>query len=645
MCGISGICNLAGGSVDGRLVKKMCKIIAHRGPDDEGYYIDKSVALGCVRLSIIDLVTGRQPISNEDGSRWIVYNGECYNYIELRRTLRGKGHRFGTKSDTEVVLHAYEEYGIDFPNMLNGMFALAIYDQNSKRLLLARDRCGIKPLYYSRVGDLLLFSSEVKGILQCDLVPRELNTGALHLLLNVRYIPGEHTLFRGVKKLPPGHYLLIEQDGRIVKREYWRPRWEIARKSEDYWISRVRETLKRAVTRHLISDVPVGIYVSGGIDSSSIVAFASELTPEPLLTFCMGFGEYTDELGDARRIAEHFGTNHRDFIIYADLLKEFPRMIWYADMPKRNLYPYYISEIASKYSKVVLSGLGGDEIFGGYDFKYANFRRIEDLRNEIPVAHRSKLSKIVRPMQHFQTSLGDIEDDAVLKYCQKIRNLYDDPKLYVMFQSIDKAFDDDYLRKIYGPRLKNHRSEEIVGFYRPDFRVNDRRSLVEKVMYADLHIKLPDDFLFVEDATSMAHSLEARVPYLDAELLELGLSMPLGMKYRNGQGKYIFKKAMRPYLPKEVILRKKQGFSANTYSTYVKELHEIAGQLLPSGHVVREGLIRKQYVEKILENRAVPELAPHYNVLWTLVGLEIWWGIYMIREPTKPTFNAYKLLQ
>jgi asparagine synthase (glutamine-hydrolysing) len=645
MCGISGIYNLAGGSVDGRLVKRMCKAIAHRGPDDEGYYVDKSVALGCMRLSIIDLMTGHQPMSNEDGSCWIVYNGECYNYMELGRTLRDNGHRFGTKSDTEVILHAYEEYGINFLNMLNGMFSLAIYDQNSRRLLLARDKCGVKPLYYAIVGDLFLFSSEVKGILQYELVPRELDTAALHFLLNVRYIPGAQTLFSRVKKLLPGHYISVEQKREIVNEEYWRPRWETAGRSEDYWISRVRETVKAAVKRHLISDVPVAIYISGGIDSSSIVAFASKFAPEPLLTFCMGFGDYTDELSYAQKVAEHFGTNHRDFIIYSSLLKEFPRMIWYADMPKRNLYPYYISEIASKYAKVVLSGLGGDEIFGGYDFKYADFRRIENLRNKIPVGQSKKLSRIAGPLQHFQTSLGDLEDDAVLKYCQKIRNLYDDARLYAMFQTIDRVFDDDYLTKIYGPRMKNHTADEIVELYRPYFRADDRKSLVKEVMYADLRIKMPDDFLFVEDATSMAHSLEARVPFLDNELVQLGLSMPVDMKYRDGEGKYILKRAMRPYLPKEVILRKKQGFSANTYSTYVSELKEIAGQLLPNGYVVREGLVRKQYVEKILRNRAVSELSPHYNVLWTLVGLEIWWGIYMVRDPRKPTFNVYDLLR
>ncbi|RLF92177.1 asparagine synthase (glutamine-hydrolyzing), partial [Thermococci archaeon] len=339
MCGISGFT-----FEDLALVKRMCDVLWHRGPDDEGYYVDAGISLGNRRLAIIDLKTGRQPIYNEDGSIVVVHDGEIYNFMSLRAELEDHGHDFHTNSDTEVIVHAYEEWGDDFMRKFNGMFAFALWDANRRRLLLARDPCGIKPLYYTILKDgSLIFASEIKAILQHEEIRREVDREAFHYYVNLRFTPREKTMFKGIKRLLPGHYLVME-NGSIKIRKFWDIIPSPQHYSESYLIKKIRDVLKRAIRRHLISDVPLGVYLSGGIDSSTIVAFASEMTDEPLKTFTMGFGEPTDELEDARFIADYFGTDHKELVVSTDLLKDYPQMIWHADMPKRNLYPYYIAK-------------------------------------------------------------------------------------------------------------------------------------------------------------------------------------------------------------------------------------------------------------------------------------------------------------
>jgi len=361
MCGICG----ATGTSDSNLLHTMTEILRHRGPDDTGFYVDDGLMLGQCRLSIIDLKTGRQPIYNEDQSIVIVYNGEIYNFPQLRKKLESKGHSFRTNSDTEVVIHAYEEFDLDCLSMFNGMFAFALYDSNRRRLVLARDRYGIKPLYYAMINGNLVFASEIKSILLHPGVRRNLNREALSYFLTLRYVPLDGTLFEG---LLPGNYLAFDKSG-VGQGAYWhlQPRPH----KVDVEDSVLLGLLETSIKRHMISDVPVGVYLSGGLDSASLVAFASKNSEIPLNTFSMGFGEETDELSDAREIAEHFGTIHHETVVRDGLLSNFPEMIWHMDSPKRNLYPYYLAQLAGKHVKVVLSGLGGDELFGGYDFRYA----------------------------------------------------------------------------------------------------------------------------------------------------------------------------------------------------------------------------------------------------------------------------------
>lgn len=362
----------------------------HRGPDSSGKFLDKGIMLGQDRLSIIDLKTGDQPIYNEDGSIAVILNGEIYNYRELRAELEKTGHRFATNSDTEVIPHLYEQFGENFVSYLNGMFAFALWDSNKKQLLLARDRCGIKPLYYASKDGVLLFASEPKALLQYEAIKPVPDDLALHFFLNLRYIPGEMTAFKGIRKFPPAHYAVVKSGSAPVKPASGSPSikpvryWSLPASRSSQLLPGFVDLLGSAVRRHMISDVPVGVYLSGGIDSTTIAYFARSEAQGKLKTFCMGFGEQDDELEDARKVADELGTDHRDFVMHGNLLSKLPLAIWHADSPKRNLHPYYLANFASRHVKVVLSGLGGDELFAGYDYKYGKMREMAKNSGRFP---------------------------------------------------------------------------------------------------------------------------------------------------------------------------------------------------------------------------------------------------------------------
>ncbi len=582
MCGICGIFGFG----DLGLAKRMNDSIAHRGPDGKGYFEGEGICLAHRRLAIIDLKAGDQPIFNEEGDMCIIYNGEVYNYLELRKTLAGKGHRFKTNSDTEVLLHAYEEWGIGSFEKFNGMFALAIWDGKKKKLVLARDRAGIKPLYYYSGKEGLLFASEPKAILQAEFVERKMDKGAFFEFLYLRYVMGEKSFFEGIKRLLPGHCMVVGKKGieKIVK--YWELPEPVGQMGEDEAARLVREGLDSAVKRHLISDVPVGVYLSGGIDSSLVCAAASRHCEGRLNTFCMGFGEEDDEFADARRIAELYKTNHGEKTIKASIMKDFPKMIYHADMPKRNLYPYYIAKEAAKHLKVMLSGLGGDELFCGYDYRYAHFEEEMKKGGKIGMPH-----------------------------------------LYVSTQSVDAKKTEGKMREICGREMKGFSVSGVEKNFEAHF--GKGRDMQDGALRADFCTKMCDDFLFVEDATSMANSLESRVPFLDGELIDLAFSIPFSLKLRQGRGKYILRKAAKDMLPEQTWNKKKQGFSANTYSVFTSEIREIAKSCLPCGSAVREGLVRKEYIEAVLNKEPDMKLSEDYNVIWNLVAYETWHRIYM----------------
>ncbi|HQJ88866.1 MAG TPA: asparagine synthase (glutamine-hydrolyzing) [Methanoregulaceae archaeon] len=632
MCGIIGF-----KFEDLPLARRMCNLITHRGPDGEGYYSNRGITLGHRRLSIIDIETGDQPIFNEDGTIVVVYNGEIYNFRELRADLEKRGHRFSTASDTEVIVHAYEEYGYDCVRLFNGMFAFALYNANTGVLVLARDRFGIKPLHYTYLDDgTFIFGSEIKSILCYARVPREMDPDSLHLLVNLRYIPGERTMFRGIYRLLPGHILILN-NGEMSFRQYWSPPAIDEIHSEDYYERTLRQLLEAAVERHLISDVPVGMLLSGGIDSSSIVAIASRMTSEPLKTFCMGFGNANDEVNDARFVAEHFGTDHQELIVDAKLLRDYPKMIWFADEPKRNLYPYYISEMVSKHVKTVLGGLGSDELFGGYVFKYNFVNSIEEIRRRTITETKNEITTIAETLINFQTQYGTITDDEHLDYLETIRHLNDRTALYLITQTQDKVFHKSYLEKIYGPNLLSEDLTPIRELYAPLFE--NHQSFLDQVMLADLRIKMTDDFLLVDDRMNMAHSVESRVPFLDSALADFSISIPTKLKTRDPNGKYILKRAMRDILPREVLQKKKQGFASGIYEVYLNEGREMMQQVLPEGALVSEGYINRDYVDKVLGALPNPKLTLHYGALWNLLTAEIWYHLFIENDGCRPNFS------
>lgn len=636
MCGIVGI-----NFEDVDLVKQMCKVILHRGPDEDGYYSDKDITLGHKRLSIIDLHTGKQPIYNEDKSIVIVYNGEIYNYRELREDLEAKGHRFYTASDTEVIIHAYEEYGYDCVNLFNGMFAFAIWDSNKKELFLARDRIGIKPLHYTFLKDgTFLFASEIKSLLQYEKVKRDVDLQSLHLFINLRYVPRERTMFEGIKRLLPAHIMIVNKDGVRIKR-YWEQKIQYSNKPEEYYIKKLRKLLEESVKRHMISDVPVGVSLSGGIDSSTIVALATQSTEEPLKTFCMGFGTENDEIADAQLVADHFGTDHHELVVERSLLKEYPKMIWYADEPKRNLYPYYVSELVGKHVKTVQGGLGGDELFGGYVFKYNFVHKIEEMRKRAIFETKTKISGIADDLISFQTRYGDMVDDEYMDYLEMIRVLNSNTDLYLVTQTLDKVFDSEYLERIYGDKLLKEELIPIREIYQPYF--DNNLSFIDQVFLTDFSVKMVDDFLLVDDRMSMVHSVESRVPFLDNGLVGFAFTIPPDLKLKDPNGKYILKMAMKDLLPKEVLKKEKRGFASGTYETYLRELREIAMQKLPQGNLVSEGFFKQDYISKVLNAIPNPRLNLHYNVIWNLLTFEIWYEIFINGDVRKPKLDINKI--
>jgi asparagine synthase (glutamine-hydrolysing) len=625
MCGICGALGLE----DPRLLKRMMGIMKYRGPDSDGTFTDRGVMLGNVRLSIIDLAGGDQPIFNEDRSVVVVYNGEIYNFPELRAELEKKGHKFATNSDTEVIVHAYEEYGPKCASLFNGMFAYAIWDSNKKKLVLARDRCGIKPLFYCNAGGAFLFSSDVKSLLLHPSVKRTPDLVAMHEFINLRYVPGTRTMFAGISRMPAAHYAVVDKSGMKLSR-YWKLSPKISGISENEAALRVGEILERSVKRHMISDIPVGIFLSGGVDSSAVVSLASRVSEEPLHTFSMGFGEPDDELKDARIVAEHFETEHREFILEKSVLRDFQEIVWYMGTPKRNVYPYYIYKAASKHVKVALGGIGGDELFAGYSFRYDYLREVEEKKAELKADLKKTALQAKKEIEQQLQKAGP-EDDWKLEALRKVSHLGDDTWSYLMVATADRAYELEYLKsRIYGEKLAQEKLQEIESVFKP--LLSGSGNLIGKCFRADFLVKMTDDFLVVDDGTSMANSLEIRTPFLDNEIVDFAFTLPPEYKIGKGVGKLILRKAMSERLPESVFKKKKQGFATNTFSVYSNEMREMAKALLPEGSAVKSGYIRPDYVKRILDAPPEEKRLPQYNMVWNLLALEIWHRIFIDSE-------------
>jgi len=630
MCGIYGIVHLSGDEKPCQSVlASMGNVIEHRGPDDSGYYIARSVGLGMRRLSIIDLAGGHQPISNEDETIWVVLNGEIYNYRALRDELNSKGHRFQTNSDTEVTVHLYEEYGTAFLQKLRGMFGIALWDGPKRRLLLARDRIGEKPLYFRREKDRLLFASEMKSILTLGGVSRELDVHALQEYLGHGYVPAPLTLFRGIEKLQPGHMLLVES-GQVAQRQYWDvPVGPFENHSEKDWIHILQDKLLETINAQLVSDVPLGAFLSGGIDSSCIVAAIARSTGQTVKTYSIGYQgdqSYYNELPYARIVAKAFATDHHEIVVRPDVTELLPKLIWHLDEPIADsacLTTYLVSKLARQSVKVILSGVGGDELFGGYRrYLGDGVRRWYQMlpaplrKSFLPALLRmSPKDRATRWKDYVRYAAAFVETaelDAVSRYLS-YTTLF---SLSAQKSLLSAEFlGSDAVAN--GPLTISRYFDHTQG-----------ADSLNRIIYADLKTSLPDDLLALTDRMSMAASLECRSPLVDSELIELAAHMPANLKVRGLTTKYLLKKAVAPWLPGEVIYRKKRGFGAPVGSWLRNDLKPLIQELLSEEQVRKRGVFQWSAISQILKTHQ-SQKQDFTDQLFALVAFELWCRQYL----------------
>ncbi|MBN1155401.1 asparagine synthase (glutamine-hydrolyzing) [candidate division KSB1 bacterium] len=633
MCGICGKINLDEGKpVDSELISKMCDAIRHRGPDDDGYFVQQNVGLGMRRLSIIDLNTGKQPIFNEDGTIVIVFNGEIYNFQELRKELIAKGHRFRTNSDTESIVHLYEEKGEECIHDLRGMFGFAIYDMRLKKLVLARDRFGIKPMYYSFNGKSFTFGSELKSLLQDDTLDREFDFTALNCYFSFMNTIAPDSIFKQVKKLQPGHYLVFK-DGNYDIYPYWQfyLRASDVKRSESDIEHELVERLREAVKIRLISDVPLGAFLSGGIDSSSIVALMSEVSDRPVKTFSIGFKDKDyNELEFARIVAQRYATDHHEYVVEPDATRLIDDLVWYLDEPFADpsaIPTYFVSKIARENVTVVLTGDGGDEMFGGYPHYHAE-ALLANL-GKIPPFMRNN---VLKPLaQHFPTL-----PIAKMNY-QKQRFLRNLERIGVSpqsrFFSRHQVFTPDEKNRLYADSFLDrlNGSFDIESGVMHHFNMDSSLSSLDQLLYLDTHIYLPNDMLMKVDRMSMANSLEARVPFLDHVFAEFVSTIPAHLKVRGRETKYILKKAMSRYLSDDILYRKKKGFDMPLDVWFRNGLDEMAAEILLDQQCIRRNLLKKQAIEQIIATHKSKEKDLSFQI-WTLIVFEKWCQAFIDRN-------------
>ena len=626
MCGIAGIYNLdPQHAVDPNALQRMNDALVHRGPDDEGTYIQGNIGLGIRRLKIIDLETGHQPIANEDGSVWTVFNGEIYNYRELRKQLEASGHRFKTNTDTEVIVHAYEEYSQDCVKHFRGMFAFAVWDSRLRRLFLARDRLGEKPLYYRLSNRDFIFGSEMKALLAVGEVERRIDLQAVSDYFTYQYIPAPRTIFQGVSKIPAACWMTIDAQGQVHQQRYWQPEYpdegnNVALSEQEY-TGQLLELLRESVKIRLISDVPLGVFLSGGIDSSIIVALMAQVSSAPVRTFTIGFeDEEFDETRYARMVADRLGTEHHEYTVKPDAMELLPRLVRSFDEPfaDHSAIPmYYLSQMARQEVTVCLSGDGGDEIFAGYN-SYQDALR----------SHRSDivptwLKRSVLGMTYTlwperapgKTLLFHLSANPVQRHGWNMSSSG--------FQVSEKPnlFSRDFRREVGSgyntyALLETHAQE-----------VKDR-DLITQLQHVDLMTYLPDDILVKVDRTSMMNSLETRAPLLDHKVVEYMSTLPSSMKFRNGVSKYILKQASDGLLPNEIIQRPKKGFSAPLSGWFREDSHAFVKDMLLDGKLGSRGFFNMDYVGQLIR-RHLSGTVDLSRKIWTLLFFEEWCRAYL----------------
>ncbi len=629
MCGICGIFNFNNKEpIDKELIQRMTSVLKHRGPDDEGMYLSKvqspkskvNIGLGVRRLSIIDLETGHQPIHNEDESIWTVLNGEIYNFKNLREDLEKKGHRFYTKSDTEVIVHLYEDYGTDCVGYLRGMFAFAIWDDRKKELFLVRDRMGQKPLVYTLFNNSLIFASEIKSILINPEVEKEVNLEALHHYLTYQYIPAPLTMFSGIKKLPPASTLICSADGEIKIERYWKLNYKNKLElSEPEYCERILELLRETVQLRLISDVPLGAFLSGGIDSSAIVGIMSQLMNKPVKTFSIGFEEEDfSEINYARTVAEYFKTDHHEFIVKPKAIEILPKLIWHYNEPFADssaLATYYLARETRKHVTVALNGDGGDENFAGYDRYRANILA-------------SYFDRIPQPLK--RVAVGVAEKFPVRKAKKFFQAINEPPeRRNIRWQCV---FGNERKDKLYSEEMKERLSYlDTYDYMINVFREAKADDFLDKILYTDINTYLPEDLLVKMDIATMANSLETRSPFLDHELIEFVARIPSNLKLKGLTSKYILKKALKDLLPKEILKRGKMGFGIPIGKWFRKELRNYLKEILLDAKSLKREYFKKGRIEELLTEHTSGRVDHGYR-LWALLNLELWHQTFMDKK-------------
>ncbi|MBL8344499.1 MAG: asparagine synthase (glutamine-hydrolyzing) [Rubrivivax sp.] len=641
MCGIHGLIHLDGKPVEPRWLTAMGDVTAHRGPDDEGQHIDGACGIAMRRLSIIDLAGGHQPISNADGSLTIVCNGEIYNYRELRAELQAKGYHFKTGSDSETLLHGYAAWGDEVVQHLNGMFDFALWDARRRRLLIGRDRLGVKPLYVLQDGQRLAFATEAKALLQLPGVRTELNRDALGDYLHLGYVPAPLSIFRGIRKLPPATLLAVE-NGHVREWRWWRLSAAVDRKAtEADWVQRIREGIDRSVHMQMVSDVPIGAFLSGGVDSSAVVAaMARHGDGQPIRTYAIGFEggsaeQLYNELPYARRVAELFKTEHHEIVVKPDVVGLLPKLVWHMDEPIADsafITTYLVSEFARHDVKVILSGVGGDELFGGYrrylGAHYAQrfnslpgwARRVASATAaRLPADRHNKWLNMARLAKGFIASAEMGADERYRSYLQVVSR---ESVAQLMLAAPTAGADD----RLHAAFASAGRDDEL-----------------NRMFAVDAETQLPDDLLLLTDKMSMAVSLECRVPLLDHELVEMAAAIPGELKVKGGTLKHLMKQALSPQLPDDILHRAKRGFGTPMGAWLKKELLAVVRELLSPAVVRQRGLFRPEAVSALLADHE-SNRSDGTDALLALLNLEVWSRVYLDRRTSADVADELKSL-
>jgi len=634
MCGIAGVLHLDGAPADPQILGAMTRILAHRGPDGEGVRTDGAVGLGHRRLSIVDLsANGAQPMSNEDDSLWITYNGEVYNHMDLRPALESNGHIFRSRSDTEAILHGYEAYGAAVVERLNGMFAFAIWDRQTQSLFLARDRIGIKPLFYAIFDDVLLFGSEIKAILQHPASRRELDEAALDIFLSTNYTPAPYTMLRGVRQLLPGQWLRAQVGSREVQTQTF---WDVdysqkTALSQPQAEEQFAALLQESVQRRLMADVPFGAFLSGGLDSSSVAACMALNGTELVKTFAIGFHERSyNEAPYARAVAEHLGTQHHERIVTPDLADTLPKIVWHAEDPLADpsmLPVYYLAQMTREHVTVALAGDGADEILAGYPTYIATqwARRVQFVPQRLAQAGAGALAHFV-PL-----SDGKIpKREKLLRFARGAGLPWQDA--HAVWRQIHTP---QQKRQVLTNGIGSNGHARLLDLYHQYYARSGAVDMLDQLLYVDTRFYLPNDMLVKVDRMTMAHGLEARVPFLDHELVEFAASLPSDFKLRDGVGKYILRRAMAKHLPALTLKRPKEGFNIPVGKWLRGELNALLHESLAPHRLKAVGVFDAAGVQKMISAHEKRQQDNGYP-LWGLLNFMLWWEQFMTKtaEPS-----------